>query len=615
MLAMLTLSLLQAWVLGAAWHGRLKSQTLAPAVVPSLGEAVSRPSTPSASNARPATSVRGRHARVAHVSSIGGHDARLLQEAGLNVHAQPMRSAKRRHGRGTDGDGGGNRSFVDAFRPLPSAEQMASTDVLWGHWSSHLLFFDSRLRRGQMVNFIMGLEHETLGTPHALALTHQRCVRTYGLRTCNFTSAQLVLHSHRDVGRLESLFGDEELSQLASWHEITSDKVRSVWLAKQSTYHRSLTPHVATMFEGKQLLSSHDPLPAGLWVVQPWPTKPILWRHHRFILRTWLLVPSVLPLRVYMLQDAWAHVVAKPYRPDQLMRNYRDRCVHLWTTSSCSVTHSHRVLRSNHEAFIEGIVGLPTTGKDAGLDGGSWWRKRVWPALEDAATRALATTWRDLAMYERLLRTSPDVPPYRRVATLTLDWIIDEGGRPVLLDVDVHGAVADDALPLSHKYALDALRLLGVNGYDRSRYGAMAHTVVDNFCAQRAAGSVGIRGNREPCDAAGRAALHDLIDEANNAGAFARIFPPVGPKGCGQYCAFLEPLPPEAAPGGRATPPRRWPSESSDEHARSVRLPGGQGQSQKTGSREDRLTWAFLRAHHGILPRRSMLPQGRRAAK
>ena len=49
--------------------------------------------------------------------------------------------------------------------------------------------------------------------------------------------------------------------------------------------------------------------------------------------------------------------------------------------------------------------------------------------LEDAATRAIAASWRELAMYERMLRASVHVAPYRRVALLSLDWLIDEGGE------------------------------------------------------------------------------------------------------------------------------------------------------------------------------------------
>ncbi len=503
---------------------------------------------------------------------------------------------------------------------------LSTADVLWGQWTSNLQFYDRRLRAGQLVNSLMGLEHDTLGTPHALARSHQRCVRTWGLRACNYTSAQLVLHSQRDVSRLESLFGEDELSDLAEWREITQDEVRSVWLAKQATYHRSLQHQRASMFEGRTILSSHDPLPSGLWVVQPWPTSPMLWRHHRFMLRTWLAVPSVLPLRVYMLQDAWAHVTAKPYRSDQLLSSYKDACVHLWSLERCSVTHAHRVLRSNHEAFLSGLVGVPRSGVPLDDRGESqqkvFWRRRVWPWLEDAATRVVASVWRQLAMYERVLRTSAaagTIAPYRRAALLSLDWVIDEGGRPVLVDVDVDGAVASEDLPLSRRYALDALQLLGVGGYERDDYGDRASRAIEAFCTrqqqqahkqhaseQQAQHDAQQRGesheshgpesepqqqevqdqphqqreqqgpahpHTRPCGASGTAALVDLVDEAHHAGAFARIFPPVGTRGCGHYCDFFE-------TGGAAY------------------------------SHDDHLTWAFLRAHPGLFP-----PRARPASK
>lgn len=184
---------------------------------------------------------------------------------------------------------------------------------------------------------------------------------------------------------------------------------------------------------------------------------------------------------------------------------------------------------------------------------------------------AASQVWQDLAKYEEMLRMSPMVDSYRRVALLTLDWIIDEGGQPVLMDFDASGAVASDELPLSSRYALDALRLLGVDGYDRTLYGERARTKINGFCArQEAAG--------KPCGVDGVAALHDLVDEAHHAGSFARLFPPAGARGCGHVCDFGMPL--------------------------------GEGEStrQQPGSVTDQLTWAFLREHHAILPPRARLP-------
>lgn len=169
-----------------------------------------------------------------------------------------------------------------------------------------------------------------------------------------------------------------------------------------------------------------------------------------------------------------------------------------------------------------------------------------------------------------MVRESPAVANYRRVALLSLDWVIDEGGQPILTDADVNGAVASDELPLSSRYALDALQLLGVDGYDRSLYGERAHTKIEAFCSRQAAAG-------SPCGADGMAALHDLIDEAHHAGAFARIFPPAGARGCGHVCDFGVPFRHGASDG-------------------------------QPGSPVDRLTWAFLHAHHGMLPPRARLP-------
>ena len=48
--------------------------------------------------------------------------------------------------------------------------------------------------------------------------------------------------------------------------------------------------------------------------------------------------------------------------------------------------------------------------------------------------------------------------------------INDEGGHALLLDVDVDGVGPDAKLPLSTKYASDALRLPGIGGYSRAEY-------------------------------------------------------------------------------------------------------------------------------------------------
>ena len=142
----------------------------------------------------------------------------------------------------------------------------------------------------------------------------------------------------------------------------------------------------------------------------------------------------------------------------------------------------------------------------------------------------------------------------------------------VLIDVDTDGAVASDDLPLSSRHAMDALSLFGVNGHDRSGYAERAGAAIDQFCEARAGGQM-------QCTSSSIAALQDLFDEAHHAGAYARIFPPVGAHGCSHYCEFLQPT--------------TGPADAGH------------------GTADDQLTWAFLKAHGGLLPPRSRLPPSR----
>ena len=79
---------------------------------------------------------------------------------------------------------------------------------------------------------------------------------------------------------------------------------------------------------------------------------------------------------------------------------------------------------------------------------------------EPLAARLLASVWRERAGYEEMLVGSGRT--YRRVAQLSLEWIIDDGGKPLLLDVDTAGALASDELPLSKAYRENLKRLCDV---------------------------------------------------------------------------------------------------------------------------------------------------------
>lgn len=466
-----------------------------------------------------------------------------------------------------------------------SRPQLGSAHVLWSSWPSTLSLLDVRLRSGQLVSTLAGLQHEGLGTPIALHRSHRRCVAVHGVSACDFSPNSTVV-----IGRAPT--------------RPAASSASPVWLAKP--VHRGRSPLVhthASFFAGRHLVPSGEPLPSpssSPWVVHPWPPSPLLWRHHRFVVRTWAVVTSALPLRAYMLQDAWAHVVAKPtIKSDPLASSYRDRCIHLWSVGMCSVTHSHRIIRTNHDDFASNLVGLPRNelvGPNAPSD---MWRRRIWPSIEDAATRALAAVTPTLQRHERMLRRQDALSPYRRAGLITFDWLIDEGGVPVLIDADTDGMRAADDLPLSHQYAADALTLLGIGGgggsnsgrvaADGVAYGPKLHAAVYDLCTRLERESHANRNNASSrslanhsgdlsrplvCTTQGVDEIYALADEAHRAGMFARIIPPVGARGCGRYCPFFA-----------------------------------------NAAVEDRLLWKFLRTHGALMPRRARPPAPRERAQ
>ena len=250
---MLVLNLHQAWMIATAQH-ELKSMMLPPLATPSsprASDAVASVMWDSTKRTATWMYTTDARPRVVRVSSVRAQDASLFHQLGLDVQVVDSGGAPHQDGSSRRERTRGHRTDASDLLLLPwrlpvaatplsaaaanetlgkvaRAASMALTstgasavpslhldsDVLWGQWTSHLQFFDPRLRRGQLINSFMGLEHDTLGTPHAFARSHQRCVRTWGLRACNFTSTQLVLHSHHDVSRLETLFGAEELGDL-----------------------------------------------------------------------------------------------------------------------------------------------------------------------------------------------------------------------------------------------------------------------------------------------------------------------------------------------------------------------------------------------------------------
>lgn len=156
------------------------------------------------------------------------------------------------------------------------------------------------------------------------------------------------------------------------------------------------------------------------------------------------------------------------------------------------------------------------------------------------------------------------------------------------------------------RYANEAMRMLGVLGYDRrsahshAQYSKELRVAVEDHCKslQEAIApptpedssvppSTVTDSRRKPkvvCTPHIVQELFAMVDEAHHAGNYARIFPPATAHGCGAYCAFFAPT-------------RR----------RQQRAPAAD--AERGATPEDRITWSFLREFGGLLPRRVSIPE------
>lgn len=224
--------------------------------------------------------------RVARVSGARRRDAKLIESLGLALQsplddaalATSSESAKVKF---TDPTDLLRAQWVmhGATRTLPA--EIANADVLWGTWVTNIEFFDHRLHDGLIVNSLLGLEHDTLGTPATFAQSHRRCMVAHGFRKCDHASPALFIHAHTDPSRFETVFGEDTLADLATWQDLARNDVRAIWVAKPASYARSQVHRSVDLFGSAQLIASNDRLPTGIWSLQPYVTSPLLWKSFR----------------------------------------------------------------------------------------------------------------------------------------------------------------------------------------------------------------------------------------------------------------------------------------------------------------------------------------------
>lgn len=351
-------------------------------------------------------------------------------------------------------------------------------DLFWGsQWTDHATFFDPTLQPTMQVNSIMGLASETLGDKELLGAMRSLCRARHGAAHCEHIPEIYTMPM-----------------ELHGFKRATSR--HTYWVKKDKTQWGN---------KGVSFITRHDYLPQGDYTLQRYLMMPLLWRGYKFDMRLWVVIASVEPLRVYMLQDGWARVASVRYNTSDL--HYGEPCMH-FTLHYClhSRATSLRIFQLNDNAFR---TGLPRRA------GG--WTESLWPSLQRAVLKTILMAWPVLVGYERHLLARG--ARYRRFSFLSFDAMLEWADpsrppQPMILECNSNGFMMGSRIPAGWDYTVDALRLLGVGGYNRALTQPTFVRVARDTCGAWR------------CSAAEADALQDLADESSHRGHYAHLWPP-----------------------------------------------------------------------------------------
>ena len=446
-------------------------------------------------------------------------------------------------------------AVAGALRSLglrPAANSSAwDADLIW---PSPLLrdsadFFDERLlRRPQVrVRSMLGLA-ETIGSAGVLGHALQLCTAQHGFAACSFAPPIYTLPR-----------------QTSRWREAVRSMRSRLWIVKgrrqQRQGGRPVGPPRPT-----RILSSREALPSseagidatleggtdggtagaggagggagsgagGGYHLQPYIARPLLWHGQKHDIRLWALVTSARPLRLFLLQDGWARIAARPYDASALAANTGDHCMHL-TTARCEELDGEALLQGDSSG-MQRLLRLNTAAYRRGLAAPESFATEQWAAIERAVVQTVLLSAPVIDAYEGMLRAYGAA--YRRFAFLSLDVLVDEEGRPHVTDVDIDtlDPTSPPTLPSAPQYLAHAFALLGLRGYPRrGAYAARTDAAIAALCTggSRAPSNLSSaaphppgRGPQVECETEEIAAMQQLADESEHAGQFARVFPP-----------------------------------------------------------------------------------------
>ena len=188
-----------------------------------------------------------------------------------------------------------------------------------------------------------------LGDKDFLGFALQHCAAQFGGAECDFIPPIYSLPA-----------------QKTQWQR--AHRAHAYWIRKDKAVWGS---------QGVSIVSSTKALPQeSSFLLQLYVSRPLLWNGHKHDLRLWALITCAAPLRLYLLQDGWARMAARPWAGEAALGDaakLKDDCMHLTATYCPDEPHtSLRIVRTNLARYRDGLGsgGAGLGGGGGGLGGG-----------------------------------------------------------------------------------------------------------------------------------------------------------------------------------------------------------------------------------------------------
>lgn len=334
---------------------------------------------------------------------------------------------------------------------------------------------------------------------------------------------------HESALRARKMFGSSEIDAFLPWsfsigkeesssrqslvrniEEFKKEEVKVIWALKSLNSWSGKGVNVLTSDQVLELVQNPNTTAA---VIQRYIHNPLTLNGYKFDTRWWVLVTSISPLRIYMLPHAYVRVASLKYDPSQ--KYFLDKCMHITSGSIQSKCLKLKGARNQNEYPV------------------NIWDDRFQDFLSDSYGRAInhdkknflaetLATKTQVAIVKSVLMVLSDLRQYKRNSTrakcfqlLSYDFIYDDVyGVPWMLEVNAYGYLGLGIQKVSpgNDFVLEMLKLVGINGYRRSKY-------AQNF-------EEAVQKENNEYSIHQKQMFQDANDEFRNRGNWAPLFPP-----------------------------------------------------------------------------------------